>query len=403
MQRALRRAAGASRQMLVDEKGSALVAVFGLEVGGRSNRSATCACDATLAAMEMRRELRGAGLGTKCGKFIFVLSVWANILMSCFVNTGVSTGDAFCGMVGVVDRCEWAVYGDVANLAARLCHHEMNPGVLVCDATRRTCVEAAARPNNSGRIGVDFAGPFHFKLKGKNREARAYEPRVKSPTNPNPKVTSSGLRRTGSLAAELDTLRRRIDAMPSGARRLVKVAAVVGGSIDLNLLAQVADNADLDVEDGVRKLTASGVLVHGDPGDTTSVEFADELMRKVAYSTLTDAARRPLHQAVATARETQLFGVAMKSNSRGFYSSAPCAVGPEDACELAYHWNRAGRVSRGDDYLAMAESYAGESSYGIDEHESDLSEVTVTLSLAADKEAGETTATRAGCFAGLFR
>ena len=62
-------------------------------------------------------------------------------------------------------------------------------------------------------------------------------------------------------------------------------------------------------------------------------------------------------------------------------------VGPEDACELAYHWNRAGRVSRGDDYLAMAESYAGgESSYGIETDESDLSEVTVTLSLAADKE-----------------
>ena len=318
-------------------------------------------------------------------------------------------------MVGVVDRCEWAVYGDVANLAARLCHHEMNPGVLVCDATRRTCVEAAARPDNSGRIGVDFAGPFHFKLKGKNREARAYEPRVKSPTNPNPKVTSSGLRHTGSLAAELDTLRRRIDAMPSGARRLVKVAAVVGGSIDLTLLAQVANNADdLDVEDGVRKLTASGVLVHGDTGDTTSVEFADELMRKVAYSTLTDAARRPLHQAVATAREKQLFGggqksrddinvVGMKSNSRGFDSSAPCAVGPEDACELAYHWNRAGRVSRGDDYLAMAESYAGGESYGVETDESDLSEVTVTLSLAADKEELETTATRAGCFAGLFR
>jgi hypothetical protein len=290
----------------------------------------------------------------------------------------------------------------VANLAARLCHHEMNPGVLVCDATRRTCVEAAARPDNSGRIGVDFAGPFHFKLKGKNREARAYEPRVKSPTNPNPKVTSSGLRRTGSLAAELDTLRRRIDAMPSGARRLVKVAAVVGGSIDLTLLAQVANNAD--VEDGVRKLTASGVLVHGDTGDTTSVEFADELMRKVAYSTLSDAARRPLHQAVAIAREKQLFGgVVMKSNSRGFDSSVPCAVGPEDACELAYHWNRAGRVSRGDDYLAMAESYAGESSYRIETDESDLSEVTVTLSLAANKEELETTATRAGCFAGLFR
>ena len=76
MQRALRRAAGASRQMLVDEKGSALVAVFGLD-GGRSSRSATCACDATLAAMEMRRELRGAGLGTKCGELILMILVWA--------------------------------------------------------------------------------------------------------------------------------------------------------------------------------------------------------------------------------------------------------------------------------------------------------------------------------------
>jgi hypothetical protein len=74
--------------MLVDEKGSALVAVFGLEVGGRSNRSATCACDATLAAMEMRRELRGAGLGTKCGAFILLPLARAISVTPCFVYRG---------------------------------------------------------------------------------------------------------------------------------------------------------------------------------------------------------------------------------------------------------------------------------------------------------------------------
>ena len=91
MQRALRRAAGASRQMLVDEKGSALVAVFGLD-GGRSNRSATCACDATLAAMEMRRELRGAGLGTKCGEFILLPLARAISVTPCFVYRGEHRG-----------------------------------------------------------------------------------------------------------------------------------------------------------------------------------------------------------------------------------------------------------------------------------------------------------------------
>lgn len=447
MQRALSRTRGASRQVLVDERGSALVAVFGADASerqssgngindepstdpygadgvGRSVRgvsvdtcaaSNTCASDATLAAMDIARELRGVGLRVACG---------------------VSTGDAFCGLVGSIDRCEWAVYGDVANVAARLCHHERNGGVLVCDATRDACEEETrTREGGSGNVVDFFETASPLRIKGKRRAVVAHEPRARDPaigaqsgaTHLRRTGSTGRLRRTGSLAAELDKLRRRMDAMPGDVRRVARTAAVIGGDVDVELLADIVERTSYmsnerghdvrrRVDACVRVLTERGVLVEvsgGPNGEANcrgcaTVRFADELTRKVTYSSLTDAARRPLHGAVAAAREVAL-GVGSGpvggiGTIRGGRRGGSRTLDPDDASELAYHWNRAGRVDRADEYLDVETE---EEAAALGEEDAleigDLSEVTVTLSLDGEKGGEGGSRRRKGCFAGLFR
>ena len=360
MQRALSRTRGASRQVLVDERGSALVAVFGADASerqssgnaindepstdpygadgvGRSIRgvsvdtcaaSNTCASDATLAAMDIARELRGVGLR---------------------VTSGVSTGDAFCGLVGSIDRCEWAVYGDVANVAARLCHHERNGGVLVCDATRDACEEETRtregeRERGFFRDGVAAADQGQASRRGRARAPRegpGERPVVGG--EPAPTTGSRRLRRTGSLAAELDKLRRRMDAMPGDVRRVARTAAVIGGDVDVELLADIVERTSYmsnerehhvrrRVDACVRVLTERGVLVEvsgGPNGGANRVRFADELTRKVTYSSLTDAARRPLHGAVAAARRWRSGWVPGRFGEGSERSGAAVAAGLE--------------------------------------------------------------------------
>ena len=134
----------------------------------------------------------------------------------------------------------------------------------------------------------------------------------------------------------------------------------------------------------------------------------------MTYSSLTDAARRPLHGAVAAAREVAL-GVGPGpvggiGTIRGGRRGGSRTLDPEDACELVYHWNRAGRVDRADEYLDVETQ---EEAAAVGEEEAleigDLSEVTVTLSLDGEKGeeggggGGSSRRARKGCFAGLFR
>lgn len=341
--------------------------------------------------------------------------------------------------MGSIDRCEWAVYGDVANVAARLCHHERNGGVLVCDATRDAC-EEETRTREGGSGNVDFfetASPL--RIKGKRRAVVAHEPRARDPASDSSsgathlrRTGSTGrLRRTGSLASELDKLRRRMDAMPGDVRRVARTAAVIGGDVDVELLADIVERTSYmsnerghhvrrRVDACVRVLTERGVLVEVSPsggpnggaiggGVSTMVRFADELTRKVTYSSLTDAARRPLHGAVAAAREVAL-GVGsgpvggigtIRGGARG---GSRRTLDPEDASELAYHWNRAGRVDRADEYLDVETTEEAAASGEEDALDiGDLSEVTVTLSLDGEKGGEGGSRRRKGCFAGLFR
>ncbi|CAM9631020.1 unnamed protein product, partial [Sphacelaria rigidula] len=97
---------GFLRQFLVDDKGCVLIACWG--VPGRSYPDNGKRCLA--AAVEMK-----AGLLTKDMK----------------TSMGVTTGHALCGRVGGKIRSEYAMVGDVINLAARLMGKAK--GRIVCD------------------------------------------------------------------------------------------------------------------------------------------------------------------------------------------------------------------------------------------------------------------------------
>eukprot|EP00002_Diphylleia_rotans_P034920 TRINITY_DN7555_c0_g1_i1.p1 TRINITY_DN7555_c0_g1~~TRINITY_DN7555_c0_g1_i1.p1 ORF type:complete len:2453 (-),score=413.18 TRINITY_DN7555_c0_g1_i1:295-7653(-) len=86
---------GAIRQFMMDDKGSVLVAVFGLPPESSENYSARC----IRAALDLQSAFH------------------EELYISCSI--GITSGTAFCGAVGSNDRREYAVVGDVVNLAAR--------------------------------------------------------------------------------------------------------------------------------------------------------------------------------------------------------------------------------------------------------------------------------------------
>jgi hypothetical protein len=104
----------------------------------------------------------------------------------------------------------------------------------------------------------------------------------------------------------LGMLRIRLDSLRPQAQLLVKIAAVLGREFDVMLLASVMEDylTPEEVRGEVIELIKLGIMVtHPDPERDGTVEFANDLMQKVAYSLLPYAARRPIHEAVAQYRE----------------------------------------------------------------------------------------------------
>ena len=94
-QKVLAESAGFIRQFLVDDKGCVLIACWGVPTASHPDNARRAVC---AAAMISRQLLR---LGMK-------------------TSIGITTGNVFCGSVGSYVRREYAVIGDVVNLAARL-------------------------------------------------------------------------------------------------------------------------------------------------------------------------------------------------------------------------------------------------------------------------------------------
>ncbi|MDB5867245.1 MAG: adenylate/guanylate cyclase [Betaproteobacteria bacterium] len=119
------------KELVIDDKGVVLVIVFGLPPGSHEDDTAR----GVRAALELVDALDGAAIG-------------------------LTTGRCFCGVVGSDVRREYAVVGDVMNVAARL----MEAAAQMQVGHRILC-DAATRDNALAR--VEFADLPAMSLKGK--------------------------------------------------------------------------------------------------------------------------------------------------------------------------------------------------------------------------------------------
>jgi class 3 adenylate cyclase/tetratricopeptide (TPR) repeat protein len=169
---------GSLRQFVVDDKGTVLVAAFGLPPATHEDD----VIRGVLAASAIQNDLRRLG---------FIPSV------------GVATGRAFCGPVGNDARHEYAVVGDVMNTAARLM--EGAAGEILCDEATRAVAQTRVR----------FLGLPPMVLKGKDGPTSVFRPVAELPLDPTgPKLPS----RPGIVGreAERDWLTARLAELVRG-------------------------------------------------------------------------------------------------------------------------------------------------------------------------------------------
>lgn len=220
VQQVLRRCGGAIHKLSVDDKGISLIAAMGLP--GMSHEHD--ALRAVRAALSIHTELENANAPTAIG---------------------VTTGRAFCGLIGNGRRAEYTIIGDVVNLASRLMQ-AAGAGVL-CDATTAAACDS--------HLSFDTMPPV--RVKGKAESVDVYRPaQAVSVPNRNA-IALIGRER------ERDKLREALDSVAqpgeNGAVLLIEGEPGIGKSV---LIATLK-------EDALRK----GIAVYcgaGDPMESTT-------------------------------------------------------------------------------------------------------------------------------------
>ncbi len=139
IQIALYRYEGSVNKLSLDEKGAILIAVFGLPPLAHEDDA-----------------IRGVQAA------MAVLKAMQEVAIRCSI--GVTTGRAFCGILGNDQRREYTILGDIVNLAARLMQATSN--AILCDAA----TYQAAQP----RIIFDEHAPI--AVKGKAEPVVNYQP-----------------------------------------------------------------------------------------------------------------------------------------------------------------------------------------------------------------------------------
>jgi class 3 adenylate cyclase len=134
---------GTINKFLIDDKGSTLLAVWGLPPLSHEND----ALRSLLASINICAQLKRAGLKS---------------------SIGITSGDAFCGICGHSGtRREYSVLGDVVNLSARLMGYAMKYGPQIC------CDEVT---KSATRGVMHFEGLGKHKMKGKVNEVSIFSP-----------------------------------------------------------------------------------------------------------------------------------------------------------------------------------------------------------------------------------
>ena len=141
-QKCIYRYEGSINKFLLDDKGSTLIACFGLPPLAHDDDPAR----AVLASLYLCEKLYELGL---------------------MASIGITTGDVFCGVVGSKTRREYTVLGDSVNLSARLMQRATKQGGgVLCDLSCKLA--------SGGFLNFDPLGEIH--VKGKTIPVEIFQP-----------------------------------------------------------------------------------------------------------------------------------------------------------------------------------------------------------------------------------
>lgn len=142
MQKAVYRYEGTVRQFIIDDKGSVLIAAFGLPPLSHQDDPILAIKSSMLLQKRLKKKLH----------------------ISCSI--GITTGKVFCGAVGSTERREYAVVGDLVNLSARLMAAAGNGNILTDESTYY-----------QSRSNVSFETLEKIRVKGKADPISIFKPK----------------------------------------------------------------------------------------------------------------------------------------------------------------------------------------------------------------------------------
>eukprot|EP00808_Paulinella_micropora_P008539 g800.t1 len=249
---------GSLNKFLMDDKGSTLLAAFGLPPLAHEN-------DATrgvVSAMEIYTQLKKMGLRA---------------------SVGITTGSAYCGVIGPRTRREYSILGDTVNLAARLMqavHKEFTenpPPEPALPIFTDTATQYAARES------VTFRNQGRMKVKGKQHPIQFFRPDFSQKSNPVPRKMTSKIY-SGHSRSRYQT--------PSSMGQ----SRTISGS-DLSIPAISEESKDAPVKEPVQEEPLSPVsptnadrkrsMTHDAPPKSSKPSI--EKMRATAYATASES------------------------------------------------------------------------------------------------------------------
>eukprot|EP00741_Cyanophora_paradoxa_P018709 tig00021073_g18058.t1 len=179
---------GSLRQIVLDDKGLVVIGVFGLYPISHADDAGRCAA----CALDVREAMEAAGVGCALG---------------------LATGPAFCAFVGDPEtRCEFSVFGNAVNRAARLMGKAgLTGGGILADGETRAVAEQ--------RVEMEAAGEYNLKGIGPTPAFRPLRVRGRHGQSRRPSIAPGPVDAPGALfgrESEIDTIRGLLEAHASG-------------------------------------------------------------------------------------------------------------------------------------------------------------------------------------------